>query len=175
MTTAHGRKTGRAGFGLLELLTSVAFLVILLGFAVSAARYVRSKDSAAAIRQQLAMLNGRLAAYGLPAELPIFAENLTAADEAAAPDRVLDQAKENADLCADWLRVDRTSMTDPWGTPIVAIPGKHRARHVAAVQAVLDDAGPDGRFFTLSDNIYGYDSYYVATPPASRPGGGHGE
>jgi hypothetical protein len=156
-------------FGSLELATACAALVILLGLAVSLARYVRSADSQAAFVEQLTVLNGTLVRRGVPPELAYFAEDL-AEGEARNPAEVHESAMRNAESWANFLGVAPAARFDPWGMPVVLIDGPHPLLGMAPhLRAFFMSAGPDGRYFTLADNVYGYDIAPGARVQATQP------
>lgn len=164
----------RSNFGLLELCTACAALVIVLGLSVSLARRVRSNDSQAAFMEQLARLNAALDRYGVPDELAPFADALDGNEEMANA-AVHTAALRNSESWIGPLHLDPADGFDPWGMPVVLLDGPHPQLGMALhLRAFFMSAGPDGRYFSLADNIYGYDVALNHRPPATRPSG-HGE
>lgn len=162
-----------SAFATLELATASAALVILLGLAVSLARFVRAENGFATFRGQLAGLSERLHAKGIPDNVPLFAERLTAADEARHNDRVRDSAFRNMIAWTTAAGIPSADASDVWGLPVVLIddvrPELGMAPHG---RAFLMSPGPDGRYFTLIDNVYDYDIDVPTTQPTA---GGHRE
>jgi type II secretory pathway pseudopilin PulG len=141
------------GFTLIEMLTSVALLIILLGLMVSLARNVRDQSAQHLTKQilrQLAVLvdeyaeaNGRQ----LPPVTPIIPANLPIAPE--EPSLELLAKRNNEDfvraLRPELARLDRrqadhlptvmaelpasvfdgVTLRDAWGSPIVFMPDQH--------------------------------------------------
>ena len=169
------REHCRAGFALLELCTVCAALVISLGLMVSLARFVRAENGFAAFRGQLSGLRIRLEAKGKPAWVPPFAEQMTADDETRQPDVARKSARQNMLAWSATVDISSGDAIDVWGMPIVLIddvrPSLGMAPHG---RPFLMSAGPDGRYFTLLDNVYDYDiDVPAATQRVGR--GGHGE
>lgn len=169
------RAPGRAGFTLLELLTASAGLIVVLGLVVSLARYVRQNASLSAMREQMLALNAALAAKGPPPGLPMFAEGMTAENEARSPEGMRALARQNAEAWSAHFGLSATASFDPWGLPVVLINGAHPNLGMAPrFKPFFLSAGPDNRYFTLVDDLYSYD--LAADSPHSPPAsGGHGE
>jgi hypothetical protein len=133
-------------------------LVVVLGLVVSLARYVRRNASLSAVRQQLITLNAKLNETGIPPELPMFAPGLNADDERRLPEAMRTVALQNAELWSKYLGIENKGYLDPWGMPIVVINGAHPALGMAPrFRPFFLSAGSDCRYFTLADDIYGYD------------------
>jgi prepilin-type N-terminal cleavage/methylation domain-containing protein len=166
----------RRGFTLLEMLTTVAALVIVLGLMVDLARFVRNDSSIKLTKQLLYQCDLLLAQYelhhgGKPPAIAPFAyadENL---DEATLQRRAMDN---NRDFVAA-LRTEagrgsalfgglpdsiynEATLSDAWGSPIVFMPSMHREIGIAPEnRSFFFSAGPDRRYLTQDDNLYSYE------------------
>jgi prepilin-type N-terminal cleavage/methylation domain-containing protein len=166
----------RRGFTLLEMLTTVAALVIVLGLMVDLARYVRNDSSVKLTKQLLYQCDMLLAQYQLhhngqlPAIAPFaYAEgNL---DEATLQRRAIvnnrefvaalrSEAGNSSDLFGglpDSIYNEAT-LSDAWGSPIVFMPSMHREIGIAPENhSFFFSAGPDRRYLTQDDNLYSYE------------------
>src|SRR5438874_8084410 len=133
------------GFTLVEMLTTVAALIILMGLMVSLARYVRNASAVDLTKQLLRQLDGLLAQYmqrhggSLPAVSAFIAtdpvpDEKTLAASAAINNRQFVAAfRTDAGLSAapfvglpDAIYND-AALRDAWGTPIVFMPALHPA------------------------------------------------
>jgi hypothetical protein len=151
---------------LLELMTACAALIVVLGLVVSLARYVRRNASLSAVREQLIFLNARLDEKGVPPDLAMFAAGLTAEDEIRHPEAVRTLARQNGETWSRHLALGNTSHFDPWGMPIILINGAHPNLGMAPrFKPFFMSAGPDNRYFTLADDLYGYDLDAIPVPP----------
>jgi len=170
---------GTGGFTLVEMLTTVAALTIVLGLAVSLARFVRNRSADAATRRMLGRLEGvaeqyrrRTGAYpALPAIVP---------DGGVGGGRLDDQALYRAAMANNRAMVqalrgyrdlwdeafgdlpsamqNEATLRDAWGTPVVFVPP--RAANVGMSpqdRYFVFSAGPDRRFVTIDDNLYSYE------------------
>lgn len=166
------------GFGTLELLTALAFLVIVMGLMVSLARYVRATSAERITQQVLRQLDIALRSYmAHPLELPPGVTMPPAnADEAAWAA----YAQQSGSVVKQLLRVDEP-VSDAWGRPIGYLPSERAAIGMAPRdRAFCFSPGPDGRYLTQDDNLYSYDQLSpvepITQPAATRPAdGGHGE
>lgn len=170
------------GYTLIEMLTTVAVLVIVLGLMVSLARYVRVRSSTELTKDLLRKLDGLMAQYlarnggQLPAVPPLIA-GPQAPDEAvlARNARQNNEAfvrslsrqndlsgKEFAGLSI--ATYDRVNIRDAWGNPIVLMASLHPAIGMAPQNRFFFfSAGPDRQYLTRADNLYSYES--GASPP----------
>ena len=172
----------RNGFTLLEMLTTVAALVIVLGLMVSLARYVRNELAIEATRDLLHRLDTIVQQYmtrhgdKIPQVEP-FIPPVTPAD--ALPDEQTLQQRAVANnrgiteaLRADGLLQDEAfgrlpessfnpnepGIRDAWGTPIVFMPSMHEGIGMALQdKPFFFSAGPDQRFLTQENNLYSYE------------------
>ncbi len=198
---ASTRRSRRA-FTILELLTTLAFLVIVLGVLVSLARYVRATSAQDVTRRTLAELED---AYRLiypersnatPTTWPASEVPPVGLDEGQFQQyvqrtsvpllrRLIQQARElkiGAEAESGYSAVGQGMIEaeqvvrDAWGNPIAFLAGQHPGIGMAPQnRPFFVSAGPDGRYLTRDDNLY---SYEVLRPSsdAQRPiGGGHGE
>ena len=163
----------RAGaFTILELLTTVAALVIVLGLMVSLARHVRHRSAEVLTRRVLATLQGiivhdkDLAAAPVPTLIaapgPIPAETDL---QAAALDnnRYFVQLYRNSSA-AEALRTlpvslySHGTLRDAWGSPLVFMPsGALNVTIAPQNRPFFFSAGPDRKFATVVDNLYSYE------------------
>jgi hypothetical protein len=171
---------------LLELLTAVAALVILLGFAISLARLVRRESAESITRFVLVQLDAAVMQYqarsigavGLPGE----AVPTVLPSESQAPgidrERLERLARANSQALVRWLRqqnlalndevfgelpvalYDDVTLRDAWGSPIVYMPGPHELIGMASRDRpwFFFSAGPDRDYLTRGDNLYSYES-----------------
>ena len=169
-------RKSQMAFTLIEMLTTVAVLVIVLGLMVSLARQVREQSAIQLTRELLLKLDRVMAQYAarnagqLPEASPLIATP-GAVDEPllqqaartnnaqflAALRRQEDlSAKEFSDLPISIY--DEVTLRDAWGTPIVFMPP--RALNVGMKpqdRFFFFSAGPDRRFLTREDNLYSYE------------------
>src|SRR5688572_9772856 len=168
--TLFNRRRG-SGFTLLEMLTTVAALVILLGLMVSLARHVRSSSSELLTRKLLGNLEKVLAEH--PAETsPELHKRLgrvSLLSETGAEDDVTLLARSSVNsrnfvtACHDTLGrqvfkglplslYDPTAgrINDAWGTPVVYMPaGAVNVNIKPQNRAFFVSAGPDRKFSTV--------------------------
>ena len=163
----------RRGFTLVEMLTTVAGLVILLGLMVSLARHVRGREAEALSRQVLASLDDELKRRpemeGLLKDVP----PLLRAGEGGEEDELQQAALRNNQELVRVLHekgdaalfrtlpvtlYDASTLRDAWGTPVVYM--KSGAQNVGISplgRYFFLSAGPDRRFGTVLDNLYSYE------------------
>lgn len=163
----------RSAFTVLELLTTLALLVVVLGLMVSLARYVRSTAADRMTREMLVELDTQLSAYhtrfGAYPPAPDIADD---ADEATFAGLlknrymgVLRMIEKTTVSLPTPPATDRLPgpLTDAWGRPIGYLPGHHPLVGMAPQnRAFFFSAGPDGRYLTRQDNLYSYEQI----PPA---------
>lgn len=160
----------KRGFTLLEMLTTVAALVIVLGLMVSLARYVRTRSAEMLTREvlsRLATLHAQADYEESRAQLaavpPLIMAGVdlhqAALDNSKAVAAIWDQATNGEALERLPVSVyDGQALRDAWGTPIVFMPA-------GAVNVGIDpqnrdfyfSAGPDRDFGTVMDNLYSYE------------------
>ena len=174
----------RRGFTLIEMLTTVAVLVIVLGMMVSLARDVRTRSADRLTKDVLRRLDTLVAQYRnrLPKSLPDPERKLYPIvhplidGESTEEGHLRDNAKRNN---ADLIRALRTqtdlsggafsdlsianynevNVLDSWGSPIVFMPRQHPLIGMAAGDSFFFfSAGPDRKYLTRQDNLYSYES-----------------
>lgn len=175
---AFGIRRTRRGLGLIELLTLVSILMVALALMVGTARHVRSASSTELTRKRMLALAdaaGAAIARGIDPTLPVSApvagggqeerfqrfalQSSVRLDAAIATRREAkaDSARPIANAIAA-AAAGRPELDDAWGRPIALIPRQEPQLGMAPDDGpFLVSAGPDGRFLTLSDNIYSYD------------------
>ncbi|MGA2582748.1 MAG: type II secretion system protein [Tepidisphaeraceae bacterium] len=165
----------RAGFTIVEMLTTVAVLIIVLGLMVSLARHVRAASAEQSTRDILHQLDEAMAIYiqrndGQLPDVPLLLSdniNVPAENElklaALRNNQAFVRALNNAGLLAgrfDDLSIayfDETQVRDAWGTPIVFMPHMHPAVGMNPRGWFFFSAGPDRQFLTREDNLYSYE------------------
>jgi type II secretory pathway pseudopilin PulG len=168
----------RRAYTIIEMLTTVAALIIVLGLMVQLARYVRNRSADTLTRDVLLRMNGLMAQYHqvhprlareVPQLVPTVAAATAAADEPVLMARAVENSRavvriwreETGDLAFKGLALstyDTIVLRDAWGTPIVYMPPA--ARNVGLASQGRDfymSAGPDRKFGTLLDNLYSYE------------------
>lgn len=178
MTLARRPRTfsRTAGYTLVEMLTTIAVLVIVLGLTVSLARRVRAQSAESVTKSLLMKLDRIMAVYMdhnddhpprvtplVPADGKLVEAQLQRAallnnrDVVRVLKTQLDQsAKELNDLPI--ALYDEVTLRDAWGTPIVFMPSFNPALGTApGDKPFFMSAGPDGRFLSRADNLYSYE------------------
>jgi len=178
------RHPRRLAFTAIDLLTTIAALVILLGIAVSLARYVRASSADDLSKDILRRLDEAMARYvrqnnGQPPIAPL----LIAPDQTTIDEGALDrQALVNNQFVLRLLKsfhvfsedqfknlpvsyYDGLTARDAWGSPIVFMPREHAAIGMAAKGWFFFSAGPDREYGTKQDNLYSYELPGVAAGP----------
>ena len=167
-----GRK--RAGFTLIEMLTTVAALVILLGLMVSLARFVRNRSAELLTRDVLGRLETFMSQQpGLTEKLKDVPPLVVGGGvEAAEPEALRDAALENSRAFVKVARTvdrrvfrdlpmsvfDEVTFRDAWGTPVAYMPpGAANIGIAPRERFFFLSAGPDRDFTTLLDNVYSYE------------------
>jgi Tfp pilus assembly protein PilE len=154
-----------SAFTLLEMLTTVAALVIVLGLMVSLARDVRNRSAERVTKDLLRKLDRLMEDYhdrydgAMPATTPLMP------DKVPPDESVLSRVamKNNADLARAFRgQADPAdppaSFFDAWGHPVVFMPRQHPAIGMAAGDRYFFfSPGPDGQFLTREDNLYSYE------------------
>jgi type II secretory pathway pseudopilin PulG len=178
MSELRDRAARGGGFTLVEMLTTVALLIIVLGLMVSLARYVRRRSAEDLTRKALVNLHLAMSdyasRYGTPT-IEAFVEGRSVDEgtlqaRAVAHNRALVRFfRSNKDLSAKAFRdlplsiYDETSIRDAWGTPIVFMPTFHDKIGMAPNNDWwFFSAGPDRQYLTRGDNQYSYEM--VANP-----------
>ena len=176
--------TSRRAFTLIEMLTTVAVLVIVLGMMVSLARDVRTRSADRLTKDILRRLDTLVAQYKTKA-----LKNIPEKDRRLYPivaplfdndppeeNHLRDNAKRNN---AELVRALRTqsdlsggafsdlsianynevNVLDAWGSPIVYMPHQHPLVGMAGGDSYFFfSAGPDRKYLTRQDNLYSYES-----------------
>jgi type II secretory pathway pseudopilin PulG len=177
----------RLGFTLIEMLTTVAVLIIILGLMVNLARYVRDRSAQQLTREVLAAVQAQMAQYltsngQYPPVTPILAADQLDAFEAALDEPAkanneqlvaalkLDYRLHNPQDTTDPLEkkcpisvYDHKTLRDAWGRPIVFMPRQHSLIGLAPSRQGQDQyfffsAGPDRKYLTRQDNLYSYET-----------------
>ena len=166
----------RRAYTLIELLTTIAVLVILLGLMVELAHQVRSRSANQLTRDLLEKLDRLTVRYlgrtgGSYPDVPPLLASAGSADEPALHKAALanNQAlvlafRRQGDLLGQELAnlpitvFDERTIRDAWGTPIAFMPP--RAANIGMLpqdRFFFFSAGPDRRFLTREDNLYSYE------------------
>lgn len=164
----------RRAYTLLEMLTTVAALVIVLGLMVSLSRYVRGRSAGAMTRRVMVQLEAALAEYQrqnqgqYPPVSPFIADARVLPDEMALQRAAL---ANNLTLAVVLRRPTGGELggggpiRDAWGTPIVFMPpGAINIRTVPQRRHFFLSAGPDRKFLTREDNVYSYEQIVSEQP-----------
>lgn len=173
----------RPGFTLLEMLTTVAALVIVLGLMVSLARHVRDASAQELTKDLLRRLDALMDRYEqhhhqLPAIARFIAPTENDPDERQLQIRALENnrqmlaiLKEEAGSASNAFGglpdsvYDESTIRDAWGTPIVYMPAMHPLIGTAPRnRRFFFSAGPDGLFLTQQDNLYSYEDSAAGQP-----------
>jgi hypothetical protein len=169
----------RRGVNILEMLTAMAGLVIVLGLMASLANYVRARSADTLTRQLLGRLQAILAEYhgpeydSLQAALrsvpPLIGSEQDARNEATLRGRAQRNSTEFVRIFRQKTRpavfqglpaalYDQAMLRDAWGTPVAYFhPGAANIDIAPQQRAFFLSAGPDRKFTTTRDNLYGYD------------------
>ena len=163
---------------MVEMLTTVALLIIVLGLMVSLARYVRRRSADELTRKMLVNLHAAMVEYTRqygplvvpplldPKETRPVVDELALERAALANNRQLVQVlRAHKDLSDKAFRdlplslYDEATLRDAWGTPIVFMPGMHRLVGMApGNEWFFFSAGPDRQYLTRDDNHYSYET-----------------
>jgi hypothetical protein len=181
----------RRGLGVIELLALVAILAVAFALMAATARHVRSSSAMELTRKRMAALTqatADLMQSGVDPRLPLDFPSTTSSDTkleanlarfATESSRKLAQtfAERTDSLLAQ--AVGTPELRDAWGRPIALMPQQFPVVGMAPDDGpFLVSAGPDGRFLTLSDNVYSYDLPALLprqTTPATNPGLAEGQ
>ena len=174
----------RRAFTLIEMLTTVAVLVIVLGLMVSLARDVRTRSADRLTKDLLRRLDELVRQYQarLPRNLsaeerakypivrPLFdtlpPEEAHLRENALANNRELIRClKSQVDLSGTKFNdlsianYNEVNLVDSWGSPVVYMPHQHPLIGMAAGDRwFFFSAGPDRKYLTRQDNLYSYES-----------------
>jgi prepilin-type N-terminal cleavage/methylation domain-containing protein len=174
----------RSGFTLIEMLTTVALLVIVLGLMVSLARDVRNRSADNLTKDILRKLDRLVDQYRAKA-----LTKLPPADRLKYPDvhplvrpgpidegQLQEDALENNKALVHTLKqhfdlsgsvfnelsianYNEVTVLDAWGKPVVYMPQQRpRIGMAAGNRSFFFSAGPDRKYMTYGDNLYSYES-----------------
>lgn len=173
------RPTAHRALTFIELLATIAALVIVLGLMVNLARHVRMRSADALTGRLLAELETMIAQYEGP-RWAAFQSELATVPDLAPPDgaaaseetlrlRAAENSRRFVAICRRHLGqavfshlplslFDGSVLRDSWGTPVVFM--RRGAPNVAIAPQdrwFFLSAGPDRSFRTVADNLYGYE------------------
>ncbi|HEV8378690.1 MAG TPA: hypothetical protein VGP99_07555 [Tepidisphaeraceae bacterium] len=175
----------KSSFTLIEMLTTVAALVIVLGLMVSLARYERRRSAENFTRDDiLGKLDALLARRDI-AENKALQEALAdpnvvprllrpSAREPEEPVLQLNAARNNTEFVKIFKKYvgpkafnefplslynpTANTLVDAWGTPIVYMPaGALNVGIIPQQRSFFLSAGPDRKFSSVVDNLYSYE------------------
>lgn len=179
MRGSHFRK----GFGAIELLASIAFLVVFLGMMLSLSRYVRAdasdRTTRRVLRQMRDLLDQYVQTYHAIPPAAAF-DNSKALREETLPDAMADN---NGRLVRSLLHVTVGDITDQstqllssgtvrdaWGSPLGYMTTMHHQVGMSSGNSpFLFSAGPDRKYLTRDDNLYSYEVAEPVRNPTSQP------
>jgi len=166
----------RSGYTAVDVLTTFAALLILLGTMVSLARHVRASSADDVTKDLLRQMDEAMARYvarngGLPPDIaPFIPDDRLVVDEPG----LARAAEVNSQAVVRLLKInhvfpaehfdglsisyyDGLTVRDAWGSPIVFMPHMHPAVGMAAKGWFFFSAGPDRKYTTKPDNLYSYE------------------
>jgi type II secretory pathway pseudopilin PulG len=169
----------RLAYTLIEMLTTIAVLVIVMGLMVSLARRVRAQSARALTESVLLKLDVLMEQYvsrnhHLPVVSSFVPEGMKDSERPEEPLLQRSALRNNREL----VRVlrgqvdlaggafaelpislyDEATLRDAWGTPIVFMPRFNQSVGMApGDRYFFVSAGPDGHFLTRDDNLYSYE------------------
>jgi hypothetical protein len=196
-------RAGRPAFTILELLTTIALLVVVMGLMVSLARFVRTSSAEQLTRTLLIQMDQALAEYaarhgGAIPPVPALPSNVDEAQLAEALQqsnqqlvRTLRQSQMEASAAPGGQVTGETGrlpevlagelvIRDAWGQSIGYLPQQHPQIGMAPQnRPFLFSAGPDGRYLTRQDNLYSYEQSRLdqlpgVPPPLDKANNAHG-
>lgn len=171
----------RNGFTLIETLTTVAFLVIVLGLMVSLAHHVRDASAEELTRDILRGLDDAMAAYvNHNQTIPAIPEFIAPGAQLPSERSLQQSAERNNEAFVLALKsenllgggvfstlsiayFDEARVRDAWGSPIVFMSQMNPAIGMNPKGWFFFSAGPDRQYLTREDNLYSYDQ------PAFQP------
>jgi type II secretory pathway pseudopilin PulG len=166
--------SGRAAFTIIEVLITLAVLVIVFGVMVSLAHHVRLGSADGLTQDILGRLDEAMDQYvgrnhALP-KVPAFIPDLRIFPVEASLQETADRNNEGfvRALKADGLLTgrfndlsiayyDEAHVRDAWGSPIVLMTQMHPAIGMTAKGWFFFSAGPDHQYLTRDDNLYSYE------------------
>lgn len=165
----------RRGYTLLEMATTVAALVIVLGLMVSLARHVRDQSSNELTVELLRKLDRLMSQYQQrnDGHLPTVTRVMSGESRDETSIRRLARlnneqflralrgteslAKDFSDLSI--ATYDEVNLRDAWGEAIVFMPEQHPDIGMAPRNRFFFfSAGPDRQYLTRTDNLYSYEA-----------------
>lgn len=173
-TLPPDRRRRAGGFTLVEMLSTVALLIIILGLMVSLARYVRRRSAEDLTRKVLVNLHTAMQEYtrrhGVPT-IDTFIEGQSV-DEAALQRtaevnnrQFVQFFRAHKDMSDKGFRelplsvYNEATVRDAWGTPLVFMPAMHKQIGMAPNNDwFFFSAGPDRQYLTRDDNQYSYEA-----------------
>jgi type II secretory pathway pseudopilin PulG len=184
----------KSAFTLIEMLTTVAALVIVLGLMVSLARYERRRSAENFTRDILGRLDELIATAQAPADRPLHDDlarvRPLVRSSGREPEELvlqLNAQRNNEDFVTAFKRHHgdqaafpkipltlynprKNTLVDAWGTPIVYMPsGALNVGITPQYRSFFLSAGPDRRFSSVHDNLYSYERTGWETPtPAGQ-------
>ena len=197
---AFRQSSFQPAFTVLELLTVLAFLVVMMGLMVSLARYVRSNSAVELTRRVLGELAVAQMNYtnidtnkntnivtNTNTNIDTNTSSDTTPDTHALPAKLDETAVQQYLVRISNTRVrqllERASLIPPdpvirdaWGNAILLVPRQHDQLGMAPRNdPFFISAGPDGKYLTLDDNLYSYEQSRPDSTPITRPTGGQRE
>lgn len=164
------KSSHRRGLGVIELLTLVAILAVAFALMASMARHVRSNSAMELTRKRMAALTeatSGLMQKGIDPRVPITFPSTSSSDAkleenlgrfALESSRNLGRSLSGKSDSILAGAIGTPELRDAWGRPMALMPQQFPVVGMAPDDGpFLVSAGPDGRFLTLSDNIYSYD------------------
>ena len=171
----------RAGYTVVEMLTTVAGLLIALGLLMNLTRHVRSSSASTLTKDLLRRLDDAMARYvGRAGSPPANANPFILDNSAASGDAALARrAQVNSQSVVRLLKAehllppegfddlpiscyDGRVVRDAWGSPIVFISAMNSDVGMAAKGWFFLSAGADRNYTSKSDNLYSYELPTVA-------------
>jgi hypothetical protein len=171
---------------LIEMLTTVAALIILLGLMVSLARHVRNTSSVDVTKDLLVTLSSSLDQYMAVYQHPPVVTPLVEPGKTPHESELRQRAYENNHRFLDRLidagvlsgsaldglpgsllvRTEgKVGLRDAWGSPLVLMPRFDRAIGMAlGDRPFFFSAGPDQQYLTREDNLYSYEAESIDKP-----------
>jgi prepilin-type N-terminal cleavage/methylation domain-containing protein len=181
-------KPPQRAFTLVELLTTLALLVAVLGLMVSLSRHVRSasaQDNTRSLLIQLDLLmdqyvarnDGRLPSVSSLMDAPQAHESVLTLSALRNNQQFLQALQSVLEPSFRSFRdlsitgYDGRYLRDAWGTPVVFMPARHPAIGMSPKGWFFFSAGPDHRYLTREDNVYSYEKSALGnqSPPATHP------
>ncbi len=175
----------RRGFTLVEVAVMAAGVALLMGVAVSLSHSVRDRSSVELTRNILDQLERASGAYirqhhQPPVITPVLGPAGDEVDESVILANALQNNREmlkvmqftGSELPATVFdpgtgSSGRKTLRDAWGSPIVLVVGRTQRLGLSPDdRPYFVSAGPDRKFLTREDNLYGYEG---VTVPADVP------